>query len=339
MTTIITAPPGGTAYVYGVAAELMNASWTEGLSLQGTYSTKVGNIIAGLPDTSTAGHITVTNVTPATVSAPAATASVGDALTLYDGKYASILAMLDTKLASFRSSYYPDETANYHAASAWLAAELANPDRVLPAALAAIIWEEDRSRIIADSLRGQDEVVALWAAKRYPMPPGAAISAVIAIQQKEQDQLAASSRNVAIKTFEMAYDKVKFVVERCLSARQEAMSATLEFLKEVASTPASASQTVGMGYDSEGKLRSAAATYYQADTEAKKLSYAGAEYNARAAATVAEKNQAFDLAIIGDKVQALVSEAHSIATMCASLLNNLHVSSNLSGSDSVQTSY
>lgn len=339
MTTIITAPPGGTAYVYGVAAELMNASWTQGLDLQAQYSATVDSLVAGLPDTSGAGHITVTNVTPATASAPGATAAAGEVLTEYDAKYANIVALLDTQLAAFRLVYYPNDEATYSAASAWLSAEMANPDRVLPEALANIIWEEDRSRIIADSLRGQDEVVALWAAKRYPLPPGAATSAIVAIQQKEQDLLAESSRKVAIKTFEMAYDKVKFAVERSLSARHEAMSATLEYLKEVASTPVSASQAVGMGYESEGRLRAAAAAYYQADVEAKKLSYAGAEYNARAAATVAEKNQAFDLAVIANKVQAMVHEASAIATMCASLLNNLHVSSNLSGQDSTQTNY
>lgn len=37
------------------------------------------------------------------------------------------------------------------------------------------IWQRDQQRILNDAMRAEEENMAVWAARRYPMPPGAAM--------------------------------------------------------------------------------------------------------------------------------------------------------------------
>lgn len=340
MTALVPDPPGGTAYVYTALADALNASWTNATGMQDTYTTKIGTASGTwLDPTVSPRHISATAVTPAASTAPAATASVTDVIAHYDTIYTELKALFDTKLPAFLSTYFPTNASVYSAAEAWLLAEISNPDRVLPASLAAVIWEEDRSRITQDSQRAVDAVSAALASRRFPMFTGAAASAVLQVQQKSQDQLAASSRAVAAKTFDMAYDKLKFCIETAASTRQIAMSSALSYMQSLMAAPATSSQVVGMGYNAEGALRSAAANYFGAQTEALKLAYAGAEYNARATQGAAEKNQSSDLAMISERKGTLVAEAQGIAQIATAWANNLHGSLGAHGSDSVTTSY
>lgn len=340
MTELISDPPVGSAYVYFAIADALNASWTNATGMQDAYTAKIDTASGTwLDPTVNPQHISATTVTPATSTPPAATATVTAVLAQYETIYDELLALFDSRLPSFISTYFPDDAAVYNAAEDWLLAEINNPDRVLPAALAAVIWEEDRSRITQDSQRATDAVSAALATRRFPLFTGAAASAVLQVQQKAQDQLAASSRAVATKTFEMAYDKLKFCIEKAVSTRQIAMSATLDYMKTLVAAPATSSQVVGMGYGAEGTLRGAAAQYFGAQTDALKLAYAGAEYNARAAQGAAEKNQAADLTMIGERKGALVAEAQGIAQLATAWANNLHAALGASGSDTVSTSY
>ena len=338
--TIVPSPPAGTAYVYTALADCINASWSNASDMQDTYSAKVINASGSwLDPTSNPQHISMTAVTPASVTEPVATATVTDALALYGTQYAALITLLEGKFLTFQNTWFPTDATVYAAAESWLQDALNNPSQVLPSALADIIWEEDRSRILADSQRAADAAVASWAAKRYPMPPGAAVSAAVQIQQTNQDKLAESSRKVAIRTFELAYDKVRFAVEKAISSRQIAMVAALEYIKAMATAPDMGGRIVGMGYNAEATLRTAAAHYFGARTEATKLAYAGAEYNARASQSAAEKNQSADLTMIEDKLKALLAEASGIAQLATAWANNLHAQTSAQGSDSVQTNY
>lgn len=340
MTAIVPSPPGGTAYVYTALANLINAAWQNASDMQSTYSTKITYASGDWLDPSwNPQHIDVTTVIPATVVEPEATASVTDALSLYDTQSAALVSLLEGKFASFQSTWFPTDATVYAAAESWLQDAINNPTQVLPSALADIIWEEDRSRILADSLRAADAAVATWAAKRYPLPPGAAASAVVQIQQTNQDKLAESSRKVAIRTFELAYDKVKFAIEKAVASRQVAMQAALDYIRSMATAPSMSGQIVGMGYQAESTLRSASAQYFGARSEAAKLAYAGAEYNARATQGAAEKNQMADLTMIEDRLKALLAEAAGIAQLATAWANNLHAQASAQGSDSVQTNY
>lgn len=340
MTAIVSAPPGGVAYVYTALSEAINASWTNAADMQNTYSTKSSTATGTWLDPAVnPQHILPTTLTPATSTAPAATANAATVLSQYDTVYAGLVSLFDAKLPNFLSTYFPSDDDVFAAAEAWILAEINNPDRVLPDALANIIWEEDRSRITQDSQRASDAVSAALSARRFPMFTGAAASAVLQVQQKSQDQLAASSRAVATKTFEMAYDKLKFCIDKAATMRQSAMAAALDYMKSIMAASSTGGQIVDVGYGAEAKLRQAASQYFSAQTDALKLTYTGTEFNARATQGAAEKNQSADLAMIAERRAALVAEAQGIAQLATAWANNLHAQLSGQGSDSVTTSY
>ncbi len=336
MTDIVTYP--GPGFYPEMLADVINASWGNGLEKQTAFETKIASATSGWLEILSAPTIAAVEVGVPSVSAPATTETVTDAVALFDTKYGELLATLELKFSNFRALYFPDDSTAYASAEAWLTTELDNPDRVLPEALADMIWEEDRSRILADTQRASEETLSIWAARGYPLPPGAAVSAVMKVTQTGQNELAKSSRNVAIKTFEMAYEKIKFCVDKAVAMRQIAMSSALDYIKSLAVAPAQATQLMDAGYGAEVKLRQAAAAYYSASTDAAKLSYAAAEYNARAVQGAAEKNQASELALLDARLKALLAEAQALAQMATSLFNNIHASTSVSASDSVSTS-
>lgn len=243
------------------------------------------------------------------------------------------MQLLSDKFVAFRSAYFPDESAAYTAAEDWLQASIAN-DAGLPADVASQVWEEDRSRILADAQRASDEVLAQFSTKRFPLPPGAAASAVLQIQQKSQDAIAESSRKVAV----MSIENLRFAVEKTLNLRQLAMGATIEYIKALASGPDMASRLINVGYDAQSKLIGAVSQFYSARTDAAKLNYTAVQHNADLAIEASKLNQASDLTLIEDRLKALLAEAQSLAQMATSLYNNLHAQASASGSDSVSSS-
>ena len=178
--------------------------------------------------------------------------------------------------------------------------------------------------------------MAQFAARRFPLPPGAANSMVMQIEQKAQDELAEASRKLTALSVEMQ----KFNVEKLLGLRGMAMDSAIKYISALASGPDMASKVIGVGYDAQSKLISAASSFYNARIQAAEVTSKVAQYNNSTQLEAAVKNQMADLQMIENKLKGLLTEAQSLAQMSTALYNNLNVSSNIStsGGSSVNTS-
>ena len=184
-----------------------------------------------------------------------------------------------------------------------------------------------RDVILAEASRATDEVMATFAAKRFPLPPGAAASATLQIQGNAQAQMAEAARKVTI----MSVEQFRFLVKSTLDLRQGAMAAAVEYIKALASGPEMASRVVGIGYDAQSKLISSAADYYRARAGAKEIITKANQYNVTTALEADIKNQASELSMIDSKLKALLSEAQVIGQSITAMLNNLHASAGAQG--------
>ena len=314
-----------------ILSDVMNASWTAGGAYATSYETKIaaaqGSYLATTPTISAPTALGAMTITEPAVDIPS-TASQTDIMTMFDTKYLELVALLTDKFTAFRTAYFPDEGAAYVAAEDALQACLANPTTYLPANVQAQFYGDDQARILAEKVRAQDAVVAQFAARRFPLPPDVAASAVLQIEQKAQDELAESSRKLTM----MSVEQFRFTIEKTLSLRQMAMGATIDYIKALASGPEMASKLVGIGYDAQSKLISAASQFYGARINAAEAISKVQQFNSTNALTVSTKNQAAELTVIEDKLKALVAEAGGIAQMATALFNNLHAS--VSASDS-----
>jgi hypothetical protein len=336
MADIVEVPTGnftpGAAAAVQNPARVINAAWNLGLTKSSDTTTRIDAITdetTGWLSTQAAPHVTGGSVTSPNVVEPNVTIpesqSAGDVMTLFDTKYAEMVTMLSDKFIAFRTTYFPDESATYSAAETWLKAALDNPTSGLPVAVQDQLLTEDKDRITADAVRASDAVLQTFAARRFPLPPGAAASAITQIQQKAQDEIAGSSRKLTI----MSVDTMKFAIEKTLVQRQMAMSAAVEYIKAIAS-PDSMAQLVNVGYDAQSKLISAASQFYNSRTAVAELTAKVAEFNVSTTLDVAVKNQAADLTMIEDRLKAMLAACQLIAQEATSLFNNVHASAGTS---------
>ncbi len=321
-----------------VVKAVINAAWNQGLTKQAEYTAKIGAAQSTFLDTTAAPHVTAGSVVAPTITAPAvdipSTQSAGDIMTMFDTKYLAIMGELADRFTAFRASFFPDENNAYVAAENWLQAAIADPSG-LPATVVAQIFGDDQARILSEKTRAQDAVIAQFAGRRFPLPPDVAASQVMQIEQKAQDELAESSRKVAMLSVEMQ----KFNVEKLIGLRGMAMDSAVKYISALASAPDVSSKLVGVGYDAQSKLISAAADFYRADTGAKEVVAKVAQFNTSTALEAAVKNQMSDLTLIEDKLKALLAEAQALAQMSTSLFNNVHVQASVSGGRNVSVGY
>lgn len=319
------------------AAELINTAWQQANLKHTAFETKIATAQAELPDVSDiaagldiiAGTVSAPVIQEPSVSIPAEQ-SGDDAISLFDTKYLELVAMLTDKFVSFQADYFPDDAASYSEAAAWLQAAVANPNAGIPLAVQEQVFEDDRSRILADAGRATADVLATFATKRFPLPPGAAAAATIEIQKEAQNKIAESSRKVAMASVE----QMRFAVEKLLMTRQLAMATAVDYIKALASGPDMASRVVNVGYDAQSKLISAASQFYNSRIAAAELTSKINQFNVSSALQASEKNQSADITMIQTKIETLLTEAKALAQMSASMYNNLHASAGVSYSGS-----
>lgn len=332
---IVTVPTGND--YSAMTAELINAAWDQANAKVASFETKLANATADWLDTASAPHVTAGSASGATVVEPGVTipasAEVADIMSVFDTKYAELVAMLADKYTTFITTYFPDDSAVYTAAENWLQAAITN-DSGLPTAVSDQLRTDSRDALLADANRASDAVLAKFAALRFPLPPGAAASAVLQIQQTAQDKIAEAERKIVIASVE----QLRWVVEKMVDLRKLAAGSAIEYIKALASGPDMASRLINFGYDAQSKLISAASQFYGVRAEVAKIANQNSQFNVSTSLEAASKNQAADLTLIEDRLKALLTECQALATMATSLFNNLHASAGVSASDSVNTS-
>lgn len=315
-----------------VLEDVINATWNKGIEKEAQFSTKIDAIELQLDEANAPSISAPTAVSAPAVSAPLVDipATVDDYIETYRTQYIEMMEELASRFQGFKATHFPDETAGFAAAQTWLLEAVENPDSALPQAIQDKIFEDDRSRILDDASRATDAVLATFAARRFPLPPGQAAAATAAIQQKAQAEIGASSRNMA----KLAVDMQRFTVEKLLGLRQVADGAALEYIKALAVAPAESNKVANQ----QSALIAAAADFYRAEIAAADLTSKVAQFNNTLAVDVAAKNQASELSIISERVKALLAEAQSLAQMATALFNNLNVSTSLSANGGSQLS-
>lgn len=309
-----------------VLQDVINATWNLGLAKADAATAKANAITADngildvdLAPTATAGA----SVTAPTITTPTITiadASVGDVFDTFTAEYLELATWLTGQFTSFITTYAPNNTSLYSAAESSLAAALSS-GTFIPASVSAQILTDDQDRITADAARAQADVLDVFAAKGFPLPPGASAAAVIKIQQKAQDEIAESSRKIAI----LSVEQYRFVIDKALSARDMVLSKSVEYVKALASGPDMISRMTNIGYDAQSKMVSAAAAFLNAEANAKEVIAKVAQFNSSMTFDASKANQASKLAVITENVKTMVADLTLVAQEAMAMLNNIHI--------------
>lgn len=307
---------------------VINTAWKMANDKTTEFGTMMDAARAELPDISdtVAGiGISPNTATTAPVIEPSITiadAPVSTTFSDFDTQYNALVTMQGGKLASFLAAYFPDDSAMYAAAEDWIQGAIANPNGAIPMAVQTQILGEDQARILDDATRATEALTAQFAARRFPLPPGALANAALQIQQKAQDEIAESSRKVAF----LSVEQMKFAIEKAINARQMAMSSVLDYVKTVMSAPEVASRLVGVGYDAQSKMISAASQFYGVRAEVAKMTNQTSQFNVSQKLDADAKNQMANLQLINEKIKTMLVDAEAMAKMASAMFNNLHAS-------------
>ena len=312
----------------------VNSTWALGLDNRTNVMDKITAIVADLQDTLNTPTMTAASVTPVTVDEPLvsipSSITAADVYAEFEAQYTELIVKFEAMRAAFITEKFPTEQATYTLGENWLSAAIANPNVGLPPTVAAQIFGDDVARILADANRASDAVLSQFAARGFPLPPDAALSAVLQIQQKAQDLTAESSRKIAIASVEMQ----KWLVEKILSLRDMALKSILDYVKVSSLGPDIASKLVPVGYDAQAKLISAVSAYYNARTGAKELTFKGTQHNADLTQDAAGQNLKSELTMVTEWVKAILTEVQTMSQMATSLFNNIHAQTSLGVSNS-----
>lgn len=316
------------------AIDVINETWAQGNTKLASYEAKIGAItdeVTGWLSTTAVPQVTAAAAVDAPiVEEPIVTIptdiDTAHILADYEAEYTKLRALMVGDLTKIFTDYFPEDMQTYTAAETWIQAALANPNGGLPVAVQAQLLTDEKDRVTAEAARASDAVVATFAARGFPLPPGMAAAAVLQIQQTAQDKVAEASRKITM----ISVDMMKFAVEKALGLRQLAIGAALDYIKTLASAPDASGKVVGIGYDAQSKLISAASGFLGARTDVEKLVSSVAEFNVTTAQNVKEKNQVADLTMIEDRLKALLMECQTFAQVATSMFNNLHASSGTS---------
>ena len=251
----------------------------------------------------------------------------------------AVINQLAGLFTGYMGTYFPDETPYLNKAQEWIVKALTEGGTGMNARVEDQIWQRDRARILKDAGRAAADVLGTFAARNYPLPPGAAAHAVRLIQQDAQDKISQVSRDVAIKQAELEVENVKFAVQQAIGLYSAAMGAACEYVKALSIGPNSAMGVIPSVTDSQAKLISAAADYYRARISVDELRLKAAQPNAEYQQQANAKNADWIMEEIKTRVQAAVAAAQSLGTQAASALNSLHVQAGISSDIGTKVNY
>lgn len=317
---------GSPLYAMKMTEAVLNTCWQLAADLKVEMQTAIANAGSSFIDPDNPPEMIAAALNPVSVAEPTVsipdTVDVADIIASFDEKQTSLANDLIARFSLFRRTYFPSEADLYSSAETWLQDAIADPTVGMPPAVAAQIWEDDRSRLLSDAARASADVISEFAGRRYPLPPGASTAAVAAIQRKAQEEVAASSRKVAI----MSVEQMRFVVQQVLTLRQTAMASALDYVKTMAFGIDAASKVVDGAHGAQSRLISAAAAFFNARTQAKALEFKGSEINAQFEQEGAKANLQSALATVDARLKSLLQEAEIIGRLANALCNNLHAS-------------
>jgi len=312
------------------ASDVLYSSWNTAKQATNAFDDIVAGAVENINKQSDNDKLTVDRINETPVTEPIVTIPTsvepGDVMSLFETKYTELVALLSEKFSTFQATHFPNDAANYSLAESWIDAAIQNPDHGIPAAVAAQMLTDVKSRTYADMNIQTENLLSTFAARRFPLPPGAAASAAMQITQKAQDTIAESNRALMMK----AIEQMRFAIEKSLSMREQAMGSAIAYINALAAGPSVASGVVNIGYDAQSKLISAASSYYNARTEASKMVKQAEQFNVDRKFNKDEKNVANDITLMQDNVKLLLTEAQALAQIATSLFNNLNVSSSVS---------
>lgn len=189
----------------------------------------------------------------------------------YQAELDKLIALLSDQLADFFATYYPLENDAFDEATAWLVNTITNGGTGINASIEDQVWQRDRDRRTAEAARAKAQIVTGYAAKGYFMPAGSLLKKIEEIDSAALAANGVASTSIAAKQLEIEIETIKFAITEAMKSRAMAMQAAADYIRVIATAPASAVRFAELNTDAKAKMMSAAANWYEARLSRDKL--------------------------------------------------------------------
>jgi hypothetical protein len=224
-------------------------------------------------------------------------------------------------LNTFFTTYFPLDRELMPAAEAWIKNAIVNGGSGINAAVEDQIWQRERERQTLAAASAADQAAAQWAAKGFPLPPGAAVAAVAQIQRDRDLQISDSSRTRAIESWKMEYENVKFAITQAIDYQVKAIAAAGEYLKLMALGPQLGAQLASTVANAQSMMTNAMASFFGSRIRLQEVLLEKDKTNAGLSMTTMSKQSDVWVAGIQNQTSAAVAVAQSLGQQASSALN------------------
>lgn len=372
---------------YQVVQSVFDNAVATATSLQTAAASQVAGITATLSGLVLPGQISVAPYVPPTVTVPTITPPAAPTYSIpgssvvadtfatdYAAKLTDAQNAITANLSTFFSTYFPMtlNDTELTLGQGWVINVLTGGGAMNPS-IENQYWQRDRDRVAREIAVKVAETTASWASRGFPLPPGAAVGAVLAAQRTGLEQGAESSRNVAVKKYETEVLLQQEAIKVAISLRTQAMAAMSDFIKTLVFAPRDDAQEYGKVSVQATSIANDALTKYFSATTSANISLIEAQADvaiktAEVAVDVAKLSvdstvQLGDLAlraelgiaditvrqnetagnwtvaIASKRIDAAIAAAQMNATMASAALNGIHATAGVSGNSSDNTQF
>lgn len=253
------------------------------------------------------------------------TSATGVDSALYGSTYQQIVDDLTAQFTGFFATYFPNE-CDYLAKAELALCDMLDGGNGIPSDVEDQIWQRDRARVLNEVNRASGDVIATFAARGFPLPPGAAQHQLYLMQRDAQDKIGQQSRDIAIKHVEILIENIKFAIKEALEYRIKSISAAAEYIKTLAIGPEIAMRLATAAADAQAKLISAANQYYGSRIKLEELKFDVLKWNSNAM----NEAQKVDVMSHAERLKArgmvMAAAAEAAGKQAAAALNAVHAS-------------
>lgn len=251
----------------------------------------------------------------------------------------SMIDKLADLYAGYIDRYFPNDCAYLQHTQQWICDQITKGGTGINPHVEHQIWARDRDRTMQEYAAQERDIISGFAARGFPLPPGAAMGAVQKARADASAKISAASRDLAIKQMDVEIENVRFAIDKALSLYSAAMDAARGYMTALAGTSGNVTQLLPSVTDSQSRLISAASGFYQSRIAAQELRMKATMPSHEWEQQAKVRNLDAQTAAANAKVQAAIEAAKALSNQAAAMLNALHVQSSTSASGGTNVSY
>lgn len=187
-----------------------------------------------------------------------------DVRTAFDHAFSQFNSSIQPQVLNYLDTFFPDIAQAVKTGSDnWIIDTIAN-GRFVPVEVEDAIWNRARDRELQENSRQEKSLVEAYAARGFDSPNGVLTATLSANQQESSKRLSAISRDISIKSFDVANENTKSAIQQAVALRTAFVGALGDFIKTAMVQPSQATDYAKLILASKTGLYDSAVNLYRA---------------------------------------------------------------------------